>query len=75
MHFVCEMLKPYVFSLVFTLMSRNKGKFLLPADYLIQQSCVRTLRFPRILTHSVTNFVAADRAQYPFGVHIKSPFS
>ena len=36
----------YVFSLVFALMSENKGKFLfLSADYLIKQSCGSTLRF------------------------------
>ena len=40
------MFKPYVFSLVFALMSRNKGNFLFSADYLIQQSCGSTLRFP-----------------------------
>ena len=28
-----------------------------------------------ILTYSVTGFVTANRAQYPFGVHIKPPFS
>ena len=36
----------YVFSLIFALMSENKGKFLfLSADYLIKQSCGSTLRF------------------------------
>ena len=28
-----------------------------------------------ILMYSVTGFVTANRAQYPFGVHIKPPFS
>ena len=44
--FACVILKPYIFSLVFALMSRNKGNFLFSADYLIQQSCGSTLRFP-----------------------------
>ena len=45
--FACVILKPYVFSLVFALMSENKGNFLLfAADYLIQQPCGSTLRFP-----------------------------
>ena len=40
-------LNTYVFSLVFALMSKNKGKFLLfAADYLIKQPCGTTLRFP-----------------------------
>ena len=35
----------YVFSLVFALMSENKGNFLyLTANYLIEQSCGSTLR-------------------------------
>ena len=34
------------FSLVFALMSRNKGNFLLSADYTYQWSCGGTLRFP-----------------------------
>ena len=35
----------YVFSLVFALISRNKGNFLyLTANYLIEQSCGSTLR-------------------------------
>ena len=45
-HIAYQMFKPYVFSLVFALMSRNKGNFLFSADYLIQQSCGSTLRFP-----------------------------
>lgn len=45
--FACVILKSYVFSLVFSLMSENKGNFLLfAADYLIQQPCGSTLRFP-----------------------------
>ena len=40
------MLKPYVSALVFALTSRNKGKFLFPAGYLIQQPCGSTLCFP-----------------------------
>ena len=45
--FACVILKPYVFSLVFALMSENKGNFLLfTADYLVQQPCGGTLRFP-----------------------------
>ena len=37
----------YVFSLVFALMSENKGNFLyLTANYLIKQSCGSTLRLP-----------------------------
>ena len=40
------MFKPYVFSLVFALTSRNKGNFLFPADHLIQQPCGSALRFP-----------------------------
>jgi len=45
--FASVILKPYVFSLVFALMSENKGNFLLfTADYLVQQPCGGTLRFP-----------------------------
>lgn len=40
------MFKPYVVSLVFALMGWNKGNFLLPADYLIQQSGGGTLGLP-----------------------------
>lgn len=45
-HYACLTLKPYVSALVFALTSRNKGKFLFSADYLIQQSCRSALRFP-----------------------------
>ena len=45
--FASVILNPYVFSLVFALMSENKGNFLLfTADYLVQQPCGGTLRFP-----------------------------
>ena len=40
------MLKPCLSALVFALTSRNKGKFLFPADYLIQQPYGSTLRLP-----------------------------
>lgn len=40
------MLKPYVSALIFAFTSRNKGKFLFPADYRIQQPCGSTLCFP-----------------------------
>ena len=46
MLFAFQMSKPYVFSLVFALTSRNKGNFLFSADYFIQQPCGSTLRFP-----------------------------
>ena len=43
--FVDYKLNCYVFSLVFALMSENKGNFLyLTANYLIEQSCGSTLR-------------------------------
>ena len=44
--FACFVFQPYVSALVFALTSRNKGKFLFPADYLIQQPCGSTLRLP-----------------------------
>ena len=44
--FACFVFQPYVSALVFALTSRNKGKFLFSADYLIQQSCRSALRFP-----------------------------
>jgi hypothetical protein len=45
-HYACLTLKPYLSALVFALTSRNKGKFIFPADYLIQQPCGSTLRLP-----------------------------
>ena len=45
--FVDYKLNCYVFSLVFALMSENKGNFLyLTANYLVQQSCGSTLCLP-----------------------------
>ena len=58
------MFKPYVFSLVFALMSRNKGNFLFSADYLIQQSCGSTLRFPcsvSVNVHCGTNISVSEK--------------
>ena len=45
-HIAYSMFKPYVFSLVFALTSRNKGNILFSADHFIQQSCGSTLCFP-----------------------------
>ena len=44
--FACFVFQPYVFTLVFALTSRNKGKLLFSADYLVKQPCGSTLRFP-----------------------------
>ena len=68
-HIAYQMFKPYVFSLVFALMSRNKGNFLFSADYLIQQSCGSTLRFPcsvSVNVHCGTDISVSEKLLHIF---------
>ena len=64
------MFKPYVISLVFALAGRNKGNFLLPADYLIQQSGGGTLGLPRgvgVNVHRGTDVGVAQQLLHVLG--------
>mgnify|MGYP001050323719 CR=1 FL=1 len=64
------MFKPYVISLVFALTGRNKGNFLLPADYLIQQSGGGTLGLPRgvgVNVHRGTDVGVSQQLLYVLG--------
>ena len=64
------MFKPYVVSLVFALAGRNKGNFLLPADYLIQQSGGGTLGLPRgvgVNVHRGTDVSVAQQLLHVLG--------
>ena len=64
------MFKPYVFSLVFALMSENKGNFLLLiADYLVQQLCGGMLRSPcsvSVDVHCGTDISVSEKLLYIF---------
>ncbi len=60
----------YVFSLVFALTSRNKGKFLFSANYFIQQSCGAALRFPCSVSvdiHGGTDIAVSQKLLHIFG--------
>ena len=64
------MLTPYVSALVFALMSRNKGKFSFPADYLIQQPCGSMLRLPcgvSVNVHRGTYIGVSEKLLHIFG--------
>ena len=74
-HYACLTLKPYVSALVFALTSRNKGKFLFSADYLIQQPCGSTSRLPcsvSVNVHRGTYIGVSGKLLHIIPIHLHS---